>query len=56
MEQPASWIDKSNIFMLLNSETTAMEVTQAPQGLNPASATPETSESVTLENHIFLLY
>lgn len=47
MEQPASWVDKSNIFMLLNFETTAMEVTQAPWGLNPASATPETSESVT---------
>lgn len=47
MEQPASWVDKSNIFMLLNSETAAVEVTQAPQGLNPTSATPETSESVT---------
>lgn len=47
MEQPASWVDKSNTFMLLNYETPAMEGTRAPQGLNPASATPETSEPVT---------
>lgn len=57
MEQPASWVDKSHILMLLNSETTAMEVTQPPQGLNPASATPETSEPVTTspEGSHFLL-
>lgn len=33
--------------MLLNSETTTMEVAQAPQGLNPAGATQETSEFAT---------